>query len=91
MYDTPAPATEKIRVPPIPTVALILAPFPPQPPCPTNIVNVFVVTDLISVAIPTIGSPVEELGVTPDLGYGCKLAKLSFEHLKIMPPVSIPT
>ena len=51
-------------------MAVILAPVPPPPPCPTKIVIVFVVTDLISVATPTIGSPVEELGVTPDLGYG---------------------
>jgi hypothetical protein len=41
--------------------------------------------------LPTIGSPVEELGVTPDLGYGCKLEKLSLEHLNTIPPVSIPT
>ena len=51
-------------------MAVILAPVPPPPPCPTKIVIVSVVTDLISVATPTIGSPVEELGVTPDLGYG---------------------
>ena len=91
VYETPAPATVNASVPPTPTVAVILAPFPPPPPCPTKIVNVSVVVALMSVAIPTIGSPVEELGVTPDLGYGWTLAKLSFEHLNTMPPVSIPT
>ena len=91
VYDTPAPATVKANVPPAPTVAVIFAPFPPPPPCPTKTVIVSVVTDLISVATPTIGSPVEELGVTPDLGYGCKLEKLSLEHLNTIPPVSIPT
>ena len=55
---------------------MILAPFPPPPPCPTKIVKVSSVIDLISVAIPTIGSPPEELlGVGPDLGYGCSVAK----------------
>ena len=69
----------------------MLAPVPPPPPCPTKMVIVSVVTDLITVAIPTIGSPVEELGVTPDLGYGWILEKLSLEHLNTIPPVSIPT
>ena len=82
----------KANVPPAPTVAVMLAPFPPPPPCPTKIVKVSSVIDLISVAIPTIGSPPEELlGVGPDLGYGCSVAKWSFEQLKTNPPVSIPT
>ena len=59
----------------------MFAPVPPPPPCPTKIVIVSVVTDLITVAIPTIGSPVEELGVTPDLGYGCK--PVSYTHLTL--------
>ena len=78
-------------VPPTPTVALTTAPVPPPPPWPTNKVIVSVVVAIIAVWIPAIGSELGKLVLETERGYGWSEKKLSFEHLNIKPPVSIPT
>ena len=90
-YPEPAEVTLNVNVPPTPTVALITAPEPAPPPSPTFIVMVSSVTAVIVVCWPTIGSPLDDVGVGPERGYGCNDEKWSFEHLNTIPPVSIPT
>ena len=59
----------------MPTVAFTTAPVPAPPPAPTFIVIVLDVVAVMAVCIPTIGSPFVDVGVGPERGYGCKVAK----------------
>ena len=69
---------------------MIFAPVPPPPPGWTSIVIVLVVTAVIAVWIPAIGSGKPVVFETAR-GYGWSVAKWSLEQLKTIPPVSIPT
>ena len=89
-YPVPPFTTVKANVPPAPTVAVIFAPVPPPPPGWTSIVIVLVVTAVIAVWTPAIGSG-KPVVLETARGYGWSVAKWSLEQLKTIPPVSIPT
>ena len=58
---------------------------------PTLTVKVFVVFDIIARVALCAGSPPDELGVGPERGYACVVAKLSCAHLNTNEFVASPT